>query len=49
MALNILGPEMGFTGLYEKGLSKYNLGGDVPRRYGYRKRYESFGNVNVVR
>ena len=49
MALNILGSETSFTGLYEKGLSKYNLGGDVSGGGDTGKAYESFGNVHVVR
>jgi hypothetical protein len=40
---------MSFAGLYEKGLSKYNLGGDVPWRWGNREMYESSGNVHVVK
>ena len=37
-----------FPGLYEKGRSEHNLGGDVPWRWGYWETYESLVNVNDV-
>ena len=37
-----------FPGLYEKGRSEHNLGGDVPWRWGYRETHESLVNVNDV-
>ena len=48
MALNILGLLNRFPGLYEKGRSEHNLGGDVQWRWGYRETYESLVNVNGV-
>ena len=48
MALNILSLLNRFPGLYEKGRSEYNLGGDATWRWGYRETYESLVNVNGV-